>query len=600
MVFGKHFVKYYLKYSYVLLIGVALLILIDWIQLDVPKYTGIIIDSIDKVARGVALDGGITIQALVNDIVNKIIVLVIVITVGRFIWRFLIFGTSRQVEYELRKVMFDHALLLNQTYYSTHKVGAIMTYFVNDIAAIREAFGPGLLTLTDGVFLGVFAIYRMYILNPTITYISIVPIILTLFIIITANSSLRKKFRLRQDSYEKLSEYIQESYSGIGVVKAFVREVYKIVHFDKKSDDFQDKSINYLRKMITLQVVVSIAINLVALLIMTVGVLLIVYTVNSDIPFTPGQLAEYISYYTTLLWPLNAITRFLYLSSQANASSKRMTEFLDAKEDDVNAGELIDNLSGDIRFDHLTFRHQGATFDSLIDVTLDIKEGEFIGLIGRTGSGKTTLVELLAKIYPVPENKVFVGGHDIATVNVKSIRDVLGYVPQDNFLYSDTIGSNIAFSSPEKKDDVVSYSAKLADIDTNIIDFKEQYNTVLGERGVTVSGGQKQRISIARALYKNPKILILDDSVSAVDINTEEIIINNLMQSRKGKTTILIAHRTTTIKRLDKILVLDEGRVVGFGSYNELLSNSKIFQDIVKLQELEEKVNVHNSSEVEE
>ncbi|HHT55551.1 MAG TPA: ABC transporter ATP-binding protein, partial [Acholeplasma sp.] len=308
--------------------------------------------------------------------------------------------------------------------------------------------------------------------------------------------------------------------------------------------------------------------------------------------FTVGSLTEFISLFSALTWPTMALARFLSLFSQAQASGQRIKEFLDTKPTVVDGDDLIevDEISPSITVNNLTFNYPDDDEKVLKDISFEIKAGEMVGILGKTGSGKTTLVDLLLRVYNVENDKVLLGGHDIMKLPIKKVRDTIGYVPQDNFLFSDTIKNNIGFSRDKFTDEEIIDSAKFADIYENVVDFKEGFQTVLGERGVTVSGGQKQRISIARALTKNPDILILDDSVSAVDTKTEETIINNLYKLRKNKTTILIAHRISTVKDLDKIIIIDEGEIVAIGSHKELMKKSPFYQEIVKRQTLEEKV----------
>ena len=306
--------------------------------------------------------------------------------------------------------------------------------------------------------------------------------------------------------------------------------------------------------------------------------------------FNAGQLVEYIGYFNSIVWPIMAVSELIDMTSRGKASLKRISELLDAKQDVVDRPDVqpMDAVRGDIEFRHLTFRYPDGEYDALEDVSFTIAAGESVGIVGRTGAGKTTLVDLILRSYNVPDGTVFIDGHDVNTVPIRQVRDAAAYVPQDNFLFSDTIANNIAFTIEEVDRDAVKNAAVLADVDGNIMDFAENYDTVLGERGVTVSGGQKQRISIARALMKDAPILILDDSVSAVDTDTEKTILENLAKTRQGRTTILIAHRISTIERLDKIIFVDEGRVVAVGPHTSLYETCPAYRHMVDLQKLEE------------
>ncbi|MBP5454667.1 MAG: ABC transporter ATP-binding protein, partial [Lachnospiraceae bacterium] len=306
-----------------------------------------------------------------------------------------------------------------------------------------------------------------------------------------------------------------------------------------------------------------------------------------------GELMEFISYFTTIIWPIEAVSILIEMTARAKASCKRVDNFLTA-DIDVKDKEGIDskerNIKGEIEFKNLNFTYPNSEMQVLSDVSFKINAGENVGLIGKTGAGKTTIVDLIARTYMVDDGKIFVDGEDVNEIPIKELRRHIAYVPQDNFLFSDTIASNIAFSKEDSSDkEAIKEAAVLSDVDSNIMEFPLEYETILGERGVTVSGGQKQRISIARALMKNAEILILDDSVSAVDTKTERIILNNLATTRKGKTTILIAHRISTIERMDKIIFIDDGKVLDVGTHKELIERNKDYAEMVKSQMLEDK-----------
>lgn len=576
MLLLKHFRKYYLLYLWAFLPGILILAGIDYLQLEIPRIIGTIIDGLDV--------GTITqISQVINPLI-QISMIVIVMTIGRFLWRFLIFGAGRRIETDIRREMFMHATKLDQTYYSNQKIGSLMSYFINDLGAVRELFGFGTLMIVDGLFLGTFVLIRMFRLNWLMTLYALIPIVLMGVLIYFINIKMEKKFKLRQEAFEKMSDYAQESFTGITVIKAYVREMKDALGFKRRSKDVYDKSMEHMKYAIVVNVIIDALISLVILAIIAYGSILIGYGNLSS-----GELTEYISYFFSLLWPVFAISYFMNLNGQAHASAKRIGEFLDAKPIVVEKEDAIkpSTLEGSIKATNLSFRYPDADHDILHDLSFEIKAGEMVGILGKTGSGKSTLVELLLHVYNTNPNMLYIGGEDIATLSIKTLRDHIGYVPQDNFLYSDTIRNNIGFAFEKIDDEHLIEVAKLSDIHDNIVDFKEGYNTLLGERGVTVSGGQKQRISIARALAKNPTILILDDSVSAVDTKTEEAIISNLRKVRTGKTTLMIAHRISTVKKLDKILLLEKGHLIGFGSHDELLATNQAYQDMVKRQELE-------------
>ena len=576
MILLKHFRQYYLIYLWAFLPGILILAGIDYLQLEIPRVIGGIIDGVDK--------GEITAIGQIERELLYLLIIVLIMTVGRFLWRFLLFGTGRRIETDVRREMFFHATRLDQAYYTNQKIGGLMSYFINDLNAVRELFGRGTLMIVDGLFLGAFVLIRMFDLNPIMTGYALIPIGLMGVLVFFLSKKIELKSKIRQEAFEHTSDFAQESFTGITVIKAYVREAAESLGFKKKSQDVYNKSMDFMKYVIVINVIIDALISLVILAIIAYGAILIGY---GDL--TSGQLTEYISYFFSLLWPVFAISMFLNLNGQAQASAKRIYEFLESKALVVEHKDALKDvqLDGSIRAVNLTFTYPDSDTPILQELNFDIKAGEMVGILGRTGSGKSTLVELLLHVYNTEEGMLYFGEYDIASLSIKTLRAHMGYVPQDNFLYSDTIENNIGFAFESIEQDRLIEVAKLADIHENVIEFKHQYQTLLGERGVTVSGGQKQRISIARALAKNPKILILDDSVSAVDTKTEEAIISNLRKVRTGKTTLMIAHRISTVKKLDKIILLEEGRLIGFGSHEELLASNSVYQDMVKRQELE-------------
>ncbi|MCR1809043.1 ABC transporter ATP-binding protein [Haploplasma modicum] len=587
--FNKHFRKYIFKYSIPLLIGIAVLVFIDYVQTNVPIIIGDIINLLDKFDKS-----EVTEIFAKDELLNLTVSLITVVAItgmGRVFWRLAIFGTSRKIEYGLRNEMFIHATTLSQDYYSEQKVGGLMTYFINDLAAVRMAYGPGIMMLIDSTFLGGFVFYKMFKLNKELTLILIVPIVLLLVAMVIINKSMRKQFKIRQEKFRDLSDYTQENLSGISIVKAYVREAFEIMTFKRKSKELYDTNMKFYKKSVLVEVVTSIIINLIVITIIGFGAYAVVKTANlpDAEKFDVGNFTAYIALFFMLSWPTRALTRVLSIYSQAGASAQRITDFLETKPSVYDKDNLIepDVFIPEIEVKNLTFRYPDSKFNAIDNMSFKINQGEMVGILGKTGSGKTTLVDLMLRVYNVKHDEILISKTDIMKLPLKLVRDKIGYVPQDNFLFSDTIKNNIAFSDSNLTMEEVINASKLADIYDNVNEFQLGFETILGERGVTVSGGQKQRISIARAIAKNPEILILDDAVSAVDTKTEETIIKNLYDLRKGKTTIFIAHRISTVQNLDKIIVIDEGKVVAVGSHDELLETSEFYRDIVKRQTLE-------------
>lgn len=398
---------------------------------------------------------------------------------------------------------------------------------------------------------------------------------------------MEKKWKARQEAFSSLSDFAQESFSGISVIKAFVKELKELWAFKKLNKDNENANVEFVKASTLLHILIHLLVQSVMCLILGYGGYLVY--IDTDNTFTIGKLIEFMSYFGSCIWPMMAISMLVDLSSRGKASLNRISEFLDYKNNIFDKDVIdVDFIKGDIEFRNLTFKYPDSNEEVLKNISFKIKHGENIGVIGKTGCGKTTLVDLLLRLYNVEDNTIFIDDIDINRIPIKTLRKYSSYVPQDNFLFSDTIESNIAFAYEYvNKDDVIKAS-KLADVHDNIIGFDKGYETILGERGVTISGGQKQRTSIARALMKDASILILDDSVSAVDTKTEKVILNNLKETRSGKTTLLIAHRISTVQDLDKILFLEDGKVLGFDTHENLYNTLEEYRNMVELQRLEE------------
>lgn len=577
MILLKHFRHYYIKYGWSFLLGILLLIGLDYFQLEIPRIFNQVITGVEE--------GTVTHVSDITDLIYYLIGIVLFMTVGRYLWRVLLFGNGRKVETDIRLHMFEHAVKLSQNFYSNQKIGGLMSYFINDLNSVKELYGFGLLMLIDGIFLGAMVLIRMFSLNLVMTLYAGIPILLMGILVYFLNRKMQTKFKIRQESFEQMSDFTQESFTGIQVIKAYVREAKEALTFDQKSKKLYDTTMTHVKYSIVVNIIIDVMITLVILSVIVYGSVLIA---QNDLK--SGDLTEYISYFFTLLWPVFALSWFMMVNGQAQASAKRIYEFLESKPDVVDKPGVLEavQLDGHIKVENLNFNYPDSEEYVLKDMSFEIKAGEMVGILGKTGSGKSTLVELLLHVYQPKPHMISYSGHDMTDISIKALRDHIGYVPQDNFLYSDTIRNNIGFSFKEQiNEDWLHEVSKLSDIYENVMTFKEQYDTILGERGTTVSGGQKQRISIARALAKDPTILILDDSVSAVDTKTEEAIISNLRKIRKGRTTLMIAHRISTVKNLDKIILIEAGRIIGLGTHKELLKTNTTYQEMVKLQTLE-------------
>lgn len=584
MIFGKHINKYYLKYSWILLIGIAALIAVDIFQAKIPEIYSTIIDGFDPNVTDVVIN-----KEILSDLCLDMLIIIAVLVLGRFLWRVCFFGSAIKVETEIRKKMFNHCKNLSQEFYQKNKVGNMMSLFTNDIETVNECFGDGVLMLFDAVALGIIAIVKMSKINVMLTLLALIPMVLMGVISVVVGKYMMQKWKLRQEAFSELSDYSQESFSGIAVIKAFVKETKELLAFRKVNKNNEHANVTFVKASVLLNVCVTLFVQSVICIILGVGGYFAYIGT-----FTSGDLIEFIGYFNLIVWPIMAVSRLIEMSSRGKASLGRISDLLDTPvdvKDGPNVRHDVTKLNGTIEFKNLTFRYPDADYNSLEDVSFKINAGENIGVIGKTGSGKTTLVDLILRTYNVSDDSIFIDGYDINTLPIKLVREHAAYVPQDNFLFSDTIERNIAFAfeGTAQKEDIIRV-AQLADLHSNIQDFSEGYETMLGERGVTISGGQKQRTSIARALLKDAPILILDDSVSAVDTKTERKILDNLKQTRKGKTTILIAHRITTVQDLDKVLFIDDGKVVAFDTHDNLCKTCEDYKKMVDLQKLEDEL----------
>ena len=592
MIFGKHINKYYLKYGPMLLLGLVALVAVDYLQLEIPKLYGAVINGMNT---GMAELNGAMVPFDFNFVLDHIcmpmVSIILAMVFGRFLWRVCFFGAAIKVEKGLRDQMFSHAKELSREYYQVNKVGDLMSLFTNDLDTVQECFGWGVMMFFDALLLGILALGNMWQMDHMLTLLSLIPMGLLLASATIVGKKLGEKWDERQEAYSRLSDFSQESFSGIAVIKAFVKEGKELWAFKKLNVENEQANMDHTKASVLFRVMVTLFVESVICIILGYGGYLV-----WDGVFNAGQLLEFIGYFNAVIWPIMAVSELIDMSSRGKTSLERLGDLLDAEitvKDRPGAVELKD-VRGDIEFRNLTFRYPDGEFNALENVSFTIKAGENVGLVGKTGSGKTTLVDLILRTYNVPDGTVFIDGHDVNDVTIRSVRMGCAYVPQDNFLFSDTIENNIAFGVKDPGSQAVIDAATLADVHSNISEFNLGYGTILGERGVTVSGGQKQRISIARALMKDAPILILDDSVSAVDTKTEQTILENLHTTRTGKTTILIAHRISTIEKMDKILFIEDGRVEAVGSHADLYGSCPAYRKMVDLQRLEEEGGAEN------
>ena len=586
MIFGKYINRYYLRSAPVLLLGLLALLTVDYIQLMIPRLYRLVINGVNL--GEVVIDGetvAFTKEVLFQHICLPMIIIVLLMVVGRFLWRVCFFGAAVRVTADLRERMFDHSRRLSQQYYQVNKVGNLMSLYTNDLDTIQECFGDGILMFFDATVLGLLALYKMWRMDFKLTLLALIPAAIMFVIGTIMGTTMTKRWEERQQAFSDLSDFAQENFSGIAVIKAFVKEFKELTAFRKLNRENEEINVTYTKIATLLEVLVTLFVESVICVILGYGGWL-VYRGQ----FNAGQLVEYIGYFEAIVWPIMAVSMLIEKTSRGKASLNRITELLDASIDVADRADVHELAApkGGIEFRHLTFRYPDGEYDVLRDISFTVAPGESVGIVGKTGAGKTALVDLLLRTYNVADGTLFLDGQDVNSLSIHSVRNACAYVPQDSFLFSDTIAHNISFGVDDATQEEIDRAAALADVRDNIVDFKDGYETVLGERGVTVSGGQKQRISIARALLKDAPILILDDSVSAVDTRTEKIILDNLKTTRAGKTTLLIAHRISTVEGLDKIVFLEDGRVEAVGPHDELYAACAEYRRMVDLQRLED------------
>lgn len=586
MLFGKHINKYYLKHLPMLLLGLIALIVVDYFQLLIPELYSMVINGIND--GYVVIDNvphQFNMDFLLDRICLPLIFVIIFLVIGRFVWRICFFGSAIKAEADLRGKMFDKCKDLPQSFYHKNKVGNLMSLFTNDLETIHECLSMGVLSFLDASVLGVWSLIRMFQMNKMLTLLSLIPMTLMLIIGTIVRKYMMEKWRKRQEAFSNISDFAQENYSGLAVIKSFVKETKELLMFRWLNRKNEEANVSHTKASTLLNVFVTLFVESVICVILGYGG----YLVHENV-FNAGQFIEFIGYFNLIIWPITAISQLIEMQSRGKASLERISKLLDGETEikDSESVRDITELKGEIEFKNLTFRYPDSEYDALKNVSFKINQGENIGIIGKTGAGKTTIVDLILRTYNVANGTIFLDNIDINEIPIKSVRKNCAYVPQDNFLFCDTIANNIAFASDSEDVFTVEEAAKIADIHSNIIEFTHGYDTILGERGVTVSGGQKQRISIARAIMKNAPILILDDSVSAVDTKTEKSILSELKRVRENKTTILIAHRISTVENMDKIIFIEDGEISAVGKHIDLYNTNEAYHNMVELQRLEE------------
>ncbi len=567
--------------------GILALAAVDLMNVYIPQFTGQITDGLK--AGTIGMDG-------VWRLIGLIILMGAAMAAGRFGWRYFIFGAALDVRRRLQEDLFAHLEKLSMRYYNEHKTGDLMAHFTNDMRSVQMLMGPTVVTAFDATVMLVMVLGKMmFYVDMRLTLVAVIPLLLIMYGDYYYGKVMHRKFFAKQRAFSDLTDQVQEAVSGIRVIKAFVQERQELAAFARVNRLNQDRNMAVARTQALFMPLLDLVIGVSGLLTLLYGGYL---TIAGEI--TLGQFEAFNLYIAMLVWPMLAAGECITFISQGMASLKRIRTILDEKPEIVDGAEVKDvaALRGEIELDGLTFAYPDQEDVTVLDsIRVHVDQGSTLAVLGRTGSGKSTLANLLLRLYDTKSDMIRIDGRPICEIPLSVLRRDVAYVPQESFLFSDTLERNIAFGAERKSREEIQRAARDACIHSNIMDFPEGYDTMVGERGVTLSGGQKQRSAIARALLKDAPILILDDALSAVDTDTEEQILHNLRVNRAGRTTIIIAHRISTIQSADRILVLDEGRAAEYGSHEELMALGGIYRSIHDKQQLEKQLREEGGEE---
>ncbi|MDQ7947295.1 MAG: ABC transporter ATP-binding protein [Pedobacter sp.] len=585
--------KYFLKYKWRIIPGlifVVISIIFQILQAPVVSHAvNLILENISIYQLFDGFDRQTIIYHIFSTNLFYFGALVLFIYLMRGIFLFFMRQTiilmSRHIEYDLKNEIYAHYQVLNLGFYRRNNTGDLMNRATEDVNRVRMYVGPAIMYTTNTAVLSIIAIFRMFSVNGTLAFFTLLPLPILVVIVYYVNTLINHKSERIQEQLSRLSSFVQERFSGIRVIKSYVREHQAQEVFAEESISYKNKSMNLVKVQALFFPAMLLLVGLSTIFTIYIGGKQVM---EGDI--TPGNIAEFIIYINLLTFPVTMLGWVTTLVQRAAASQKRINEFLELQPAIVSATDEKMDFEGRISFEQVSFTYPDTGIQALKEVSFEVKEGQFLAIIGRTGSGKSTLANLMMRMYDVDSGHIRIDGVDLKDVNLGNYRNQIGFVPQEVFLFSDTIKNNIAFGLGDCDQEAIENAAKNAAVYQNIIEFDQKFETMLGERGITLSGGQKQRVSIARALVKAPKILIFDDCLSAVDTKTEEEILNNLGMLMKGRTSIIIAHRISTIKNADKIIVLDEGQIVEQGTHDQLLANQGVYAELYQNQLLEEAV----------
>ena len=571
----KDFLK---EHKYYYIFGILALLVTNSLQLIIPRLMG---RFTDQIATGQFTRGDLVF------FIGAMVGLSVLVAFFRYQWRINIMGTSRKMEYTLRNMLFGHLQSLDTEFFNRNKTGDLMAHATNDIRAVRMALGPGIVNSVDALFMLSIIIFMMVrTISARLTLVALLPFPFMLAIGIGFGRVIHRRFRRVQEAFSLLSDRVQENFAGIRVLKGFAREKKESQRFQEVNSLNVDRNMELVRVWGLFHPLIGFLSSLSFIIVLGYGGILVL-----DGSITVGDFITFNSYLGMLTWPIMAIGWVMNMMQRGKASMDRLNQIFNQRSSILDpAHSTVERLEGNIEFKDLTFTYPGSEKPVLQGINAEISSGQVVGILGRTGSGKTTLLNLLLRLYDAKPGMIKLDGVNINQIPLQVLRENIGYVPQDNVLFSSTVAENIDFAATGKGREEIEKFAKIAQVYDNIIEFPRQFETMVGERGVTLSGGQKQRIAIARALIKEPQILIMDDSLSAVDTETEEAILQNLQEFFPGRTVIIVSHRISTLQGADQILVLEDGQITQRGRHEELIQVEGLYKEMHEKQLLEKQI----------
>ncbi|WP_438977468.1 ABC transporter ATP-binding protein [Polaribacter sp.] len=573
--------KYFSKYKWRILLGLLITVLSKLLALKIPQIIRNSLNTVDEYKNG----ANITIDEVKHDLlINVLIIIGVALLSGffTFLMRQTIIVTSRLIEFDLKNEIYAQYQRLSLNFYKQNRTGDLMNRISEDVSKVRMYVGPAIMYSMNMIVLFVVGFTQMVQVDLKLTLYTLIPFPLLSISIFILSRVIHKRSTIVQQYLSKLTTFNQETFSGIGVLKSYGIETSIIRDFDEIANESKEKNIDLQKANALFFPTMILLIGISNLIVIYVGGM---QYINNEIKI--GVVLEFLLYVNILTWPVAVVGWVTSMIQQAEASQARINEFLDEKPEISNTNPNASEINGKVEFKNVSFTYDDTNITALKNINLTVESGETLAILGKTGSGKSTIIELVARLYDTTEGEIFLDDISIEKVNLNDLRNQIGFVPQDPFLFSDSIGNNIKFGKQDATEEEIITAAKNADVHKNIVEFSKGYETVLGERGVTLSGGQKQRVSIARAIIKNPKILIFDDCLSAVDTETEEKILSNLERVSKSKTTFIISHRVSSAKNADKIIVLDDGKIIQQGTHNQLVNQEGYYKDLYEQQLLE-------------